>query len=415
MKDKRILYVATFNPFIAGGGSQATRAYLDATIDIFGAEKVDVLINKNTVVLEQYAQVRFIEVPDRAGWKSKLYFLRGVLGSHAMPAVEYLKNHSTEYGWCIFNGGREAGWCYKRIKHLNIRKVTIHHNEEVEYCMDNNSIYTLGKLWPYTVRHEERNAYKYSDFNLFLTSQDMATFRKMFGETCGKNALLGTFDYRDREKESLTIENKDFDITISGSLKNYQTTVGVMDFRDRYLNIAKKMIPGLRVLLTGREPSQQILDMQQADDETFSIVANPEKILPVVQRGRIYLCPTCIGGGLKLRAMDGLKSGMPVLVHEVSSRGYDYFYDKPYFRIYRDELTFEKGLSDLLDFEKKFIVNDKTINMSEMINHDYYAYFGYEKGVERLRRALWGGVILFRQYFYLFNGYQPCQERRLAA
>lgn len=380
-KTRKVLFVAVLNPFKSGGGSQATRAYMDATIEIFGAKNVDVMTNTEVQVPEHYRQINFIFVPQRSKIRSYLLFPFGVLGRFSESVASFLKSHD-DYEYCIMNGGLEAGWCYKHIRNLSVKKVTIHHNQEVQYCMDTKNILTLRGRWPYTVRMVERNAYKYSDYNLFLTQQDLKEMEDTYGTAKGKNRLISTFDIKDALIVHPVDEEKSFNIVASGTMGHYQTIHGIMDFYNRYYAIAKRLIPELKVLLTGRNPSKEIFSLESASHHSFSVVANPEDIIEKVQRGRIFLCPTDIGSGLKLRAMDGLKCGLPILAHEVSARGYDYFFDKPYYRVYHDEASFEMGLNDILNF-----LADNP-NSTQLINRDYYCYFGFEKGVERFGTAL---------------------------
>ena len=379
---ERVLYVAVLDPFKSGGGSQATRAYMDATIEIFGRENVDIMTNTEVSVPEKYKDINFIFVPQRPKYQSYLLFAFGILGRFSAHVAKYLNSHNGQYQYCIINGSLEAGWCYKHVRNTDVKKVTIHHNQEVKYCMDTKNILTLRGRWPYMVRQAEKNAYKYSDYNLFLTEQDMVEMTKEYGHTKAKNKLIGTFDYKDAEVIHPSEEGKSFHIVASGTMGHYQTTHGVMDFYRRYFPIANKLIPNLKVLLTGRSPSSEIKGLEAASQNSITIVPNPNDIMEQVQRGQIYLCPTDIGSGLKLRAMDGLKCGLPILVHEVSARGYDYYYEKLYYRIYNDQPSFEKGLKDILTFL------EANSNSSKIINHDYYDYFGYFKGVERFRDAL---------------------------
>ena len=378
---KRVLFIATCPPFSSGGGSQATRAYMDAVLDIFDRKNVDVMLFENAYIPENYQDICYIKVPSIALHKQALYYIRGYLSRFTLPLIEYMNNHKKDYNLCIINSGLVGGKAVPIIHSLGIKTVVIHHNYEVEFRRDNKSVETLNGHYLGLVKRIERMSFKNTDLNLFLTRQDVMLFQKAYGDA-DNCYVIGTFDYKEREKEELNKISKEFDLSISGTLANYQTTVGVLDFYKNYLAIAKQLIPNLKILLTGRAPSQQIVEIQKKENDVFSIIPNPEKILPVVRRGRVYLCPTCIGGGLKLRAMDGLKCGMPVLVHEVSSRGYDFFFEKPYFRVYNDKNSFENGLKDLLFFLTT------SPNCEEQINKDYYEFFGYEKGVERMRRAL---------------------------
>ena len=154
------------------------------------------------------------------------------------------------------------------------------------------------------------------------------------------------------------------------------------NFYDKYYTIAKNIISDLKILLTGRNPDSVIRGIVKTNPD-FQLVANPEKILEEVSKAKIFVCPTNIGGGLKLRVMDGLKCGMPVLVHEISARGYDFYYDKPYFKIYSDEVTFSNCLTDIIRFM------DSVPNYETMIFSDYVKYFGFENGKNRLRNVLY--------------------------
>ena len=378
----RILFVASLNPFANGGGAQATHAYLDAVLDVFGRHNITLMISDTASIPDDYQDLEIIKIPNRNLIFQIIGYLRGYLSRFTEPLVDYLSKNKEKYKLCIINGSLVGGKAIPVLNGLDIKTAVIYHNYEVEYHRDNHTIESLKGHYVGMIKRLEGISFREAKQNLFLTSQDELLFRKAYGTESGHSYVLGTFDYKEREVEILTQSEIEYDLSVSGSLSNYQTTIGVMDFHDKYLPVAKRIIPGIKILLTGRNPSDTIKEMQKNEKDTFAIIPNPQEILPIVRKGRVYLCPTCIGGGLKLRAMDGLKSGMPVLVHEVSARGYDYYFDKPYFRIYHDEESFEKGLTDILSYL------NTTKDHAKEINRDYYEYFGYRKGIERMRQAL---------------------------
>jgi hypothetical protein len=378
---KKILFVAPCNPFINGGGSQATHAYLDATIEIFGRKNVTIMTFEEFEIPVNYKDLFFIKIAPPSNIKRLYQFIKGYSSRLTSNMIVFIKDHYKEYELCIINGGPIGGKAIKYLKQFDIKSVLIHHNYEVEYQKDVKARETLYGYYLGAIKNAEETSFKSSDLNLFLTNSDVQLFNKSYGRSKGKSYVIGTFDFKQREIEMISSFHKDYDIVISGSIDSYQTIVGIKDFVRKYLTISLNIIPSLKILFTGRNPSKEIFNICDSNPTLYSIVPNPVDILPVVQRGRIYLCPICIGGGLKLRAMDGLKCGLPVLVHEVSARGYDYFYEKPYFRIYNDEATFEAGLKNILSFL------DSTTNSAEIINHDYYEYFGYQKGLERMRES----------------------------
>lgn len=379
---KKILFLATndFNKF--GGGAQAIRAYLDSILEIYGIENVVVMLGDEYELLEEYKILNVIRVKKRSVFRSRLEILMGYMDRWVTPIISYLKVHSKDYSTVIINGGRMGG-VVPVIKKFGLKVITIHHNEEIEYCVDNKHIVTLGGRWDYLVRRAQGFAYTYSDINLFLTIKDRELLHKLYGRNHKLNEVVGVYDYKSALIVKPSQDNPEYHIGISGSLNNYQTTHGIMDVKNNYWHILVDMIPDVKMLITGRNPSNETLEFASIYSRNIAIVPSPQDIMSVIKKASIYLCPTDIGGGLKLRAMDGLKSGMPVLAHKVSARGYEMFVGKPYFRVYHDGETFRKGLEDILNF-----VNNCTSYDRLAISRDFYEFFGYHAGTERMRKIL---------------------------
>ena len=98
-----------------------------------------------------------------------------------------------------------------------------------------------------------------------------------------------------------------------------------------------------------------------------------------------YICPISAGSGMKLRVMDGLKQGLPVLCHEVSTAGYEKFMEDGMLHAYKDETTFMASLRKMLSMD--------------IPQHDIYEsfrqYFSPEAGRERMRKAIVGEAIIY--------------------
>lgn len=149
---KKILYVASndFNKY--GGGRQAVRAYLDSVLEIFGGEYVDVLSGTEYVPLEEYKDLNYIKYSKRSRFISyKEVLLKGYLERWSTAILNHLKTHLSEYEMIIINGGAN-GSVIPQLKKLGLKVATIHHNEEVEYTMDNKSMTTFGGRWDYLIR-----------------------------------------------------------------------------------------------------------------------------------------------------------------------------------------------------------------------------------------------------------------------
>ena len=98
----------------------------------------------------------------------------------------------------------------------------------------------------------------------------------------------------------------------------------------------------------------------------------------VLQDADFYICPTELGGGLKLRVMDGLRWGLPVVTHKVSARGYDLFEEKGILLSYSNKIEFKNAL---LTFSEMNIDKQKVIDM-------YQNIFSFAAGVKRVKELI---------------------------
>ena len=113
------------------------------------------------------------------------------------------------------------------------------------------------------------------------------------------------------------------------------------------------------------------------DRPGIEFIDTPADMADVLNRARFYICPVNRGGGVKLRVMDGLRTGMPVLVHRVSARGYESLEGISLF-VYDTPESFVIALQEMLDCPGGATLRQEAYN----------ARFSFEAGVKRLRNIL---------------------------
>lgn len=64
---------------------------------------------------------------------------------------------------------------------------------------------------------------------------------------------------------------------------------------------------------------------------------------------------------MKLRVMDGLRNGLPVIAHQVSARGYSAFCETGCLEAFEDKEDFEKVLIKLIEDIKSSRINKEDI------------------------------------------------------
>lgn len=82
--------------------------------------------------------------------------------------------------------------------------------------------------------------------------------------------------------------------------------------------------------------------------------------------------------GLKLRIMDGLKLGLPVIVHKCSARGYDVYQGSPFFKSFITPEEFRKCVEEIENMYYQHSIN------KGIIYRTYLKAFSYSAGLDRI-------------------------------
>lgn len=370
---KRILYFAPMDMGKRHGGGMASKAYYDALCWLY-PDRVDLMLPQEFCV-GLYADA--IAVPPRSRVRA---LLSGSLHRYRSFMCDYLQRNAHLYSVCVLNDGFRAGDMMDMIQGFGLKTLVIHHNFEREYHMGSKSIFTFGGHYAGLVVRNERSAYTKADVNCFLTEADVALFEQAYGKR-EHNYLLGVFEAEGARLPQQQEVKQEPLIAITGSMDTAQTEFGVMDFREHYFPCLRELLPGWKVRIAGRNPSERIRAFAHENSSVIELIPNPEDMSEVVRPCSVFLCPTHVGGGLKLRVMDGLRQGLPVLTHRVSARGYDAFFGTPFFAAYDDEASFREGLRK---------VTELTLTLAErqQIQEHYMQAFGFEAGVKRMEEAL---------------------------
>lgn len=382
---KKVLYILKHNPWDIGGGCYASAAYLNAFSEVFQGYEIDLFLCKEYVSsIDECDLERFSinVVVERSLFSKLLSFITGRLHRHT-SAVRKLLAKDSLYEYCVFDHSSISGTLVKHINSLGIQTITIHHNYEPTYFKDNSSNLIFRNLIYRQVVKNERIAFQYSKFNLFLTNEDYKTFVKAYGDISKYSTIVGSFEKVNvpslNDKQNIDVANVDkLKIVISGSLSNRQNIDGIRYFFEvLYSSIPKEF----EIIIAGKNPTSEIIDLIERCDNV-KLISNPENMSDVIQLADIYLCPARLGSGIKIRVMDGLRIGLPVLSHKVSSRGYEILEKNNFLRSFSTKEEFESQLNALIDsFQCKKVNRDKIKNL-------YLHNFSFDSGVAKLKLAI---------------------------
>lgn len=379
-----ILYISKHNPFgKTGGGVLASHALLKA-FSIVVKGNIDLCCADSIKDIDSEISLNKINyVKKRTKWAYFTSIFTGEMHRYGGFVKQMIRSNPQKYDLVVFDHSSIGGTLVQFVNSKGIRTITIHHNYEPAFFADNERRRLVKFLFLRHVKHMERQSYKYSAANLFLTSYDKQLFQQKYGETHAYNYIIGIFDYRGLKLDDYMLPansnlstNKRHPIfVISGSLHNVQTEDGVLDFLHNYF---ANLPADSELIIAGRNPSERLYRAIEGI-ERIRIVANPEKMDDIIRDADVYICPIRLGGGIKLRVMDGLRNGLPVIAHEVSSRGYEDYKPCGILHDYYDQASFRQIISnnDFCNQKRKSFVIQK-----------FYETFSLESGITKVESVL---------------------------
>lgn len=341
----RVLYITKHNPWGIGGGSTASKMYLEAFRNVFEGGHIDLLVSQSIPLEQIPSEIRedknisLIRVYERSAISKALSPLSEITHRYQQKALELLRTKS--YTHCVFDHSSIAGTLINHIS-PHTKTVVIHHNYEPDYFRDNTTNVVMRTLLLPAVKHNERRAYLNCNVNIFLTDEDRRHFERVYGKNYAQNIVTGLFEVDQYQKLSpvSTLQIDVPTILITGSLNNVQNLDGIRFF----ISELYPLIPdSYKIIIAGRNPTDEIRSLVK-DKANIELIPNPREMSDVIKQGNIFLSPARLGGGIKVRVTDGLKAGRPVIAHMTSARGYAAYIDKGYFKPFSTPEEFRKAL-----------------------------------------------------------------------
>ena len=80
----------------------------------------------------------------------------------------------------------------------------------------------------------------------------------------------------------------------------------------------RERVPGARLLLVGKDPAPAVLALEDRDIEVTGTVA---EVNPYLARSRVVVAPLRAGGGTRLKIMEALDVGRPVVATSLGCEG----------------------------------------------------------------------------------------------
>ncbi len=379
----KLLVVSHSNPYEIGGGSFACHAYAKAFSECFNGN-ADICVPAESKVLidNSISYDKIIRVPQRTLLSRFISLFTGEIDRYSGYVKNLIKEDPECYSTVVINGCRESGSMARFLKSNGIKVITVFHNFERKYFKDNFKIPLIRGLMLFHIRNLEKTAYQYSDSNLFLTIDDLQQYEDIFGPK-SINSLIGVFEYKDIPNPALRKKkNNALTFVITGLLCNTQGEDSIVYF---FKELYRYLPENSALIVSGLDPTKKVVDLCNKY-KNVTLIPNPSDMNDVIGQGDIYICPTRIGSGLKLRIMDGLRLGMPVIVHDLSKRGYESMMSTPYFNSFLTPEEFNQAVKEM----SSLVLGNE--DDRSLVMESYKSHFSYGCGLDKVKEIL-NGII----------------------
>lgn len=359
-----------------GGAVFASRAYINAFAELYSDVTLMYPAKEGHPIEHINKNVKLIPVTYDIPKLQKLWHVLTGMSHRYMEAFrKELQNN--KYDTVVFDASNVTWKTIDMAKQAGAKVVTIHHNYQMEYDRD-NCMPLLRPVILYWTKKREGHAVRTSDLNLTLTQQDKELLYDNYDPQRRSNIqVLGCFEYeRKHPTEIISSTTNSNRFVITGNLSAVQTELSLNAWFNDYYPVLKQEYPNHTLTIAGKNPSSKLI--QKCQQLGIRIIPSPESMESILDEADYYICPTALGGGLKLRIMDGLRGGLPVLTHEVSARGYDVFKEKKMLFSYYDEKSFRCALKKL----------KATNHTRKDVIESFRNEFGFEEGLNRLGNIL---------------------------
>jgi len=354
------------------GGAYASRAFINAFAEI--SDNVDLLYPMRAGAEPTHINQKVKMIPV---WDNRSRIRKGMnllLGCSNRFRNIHRYVLDKKYDLVVLDNSLVVHGVIDYFKKKGTKVITIHHNFNFEYYRDNTR-FPLSVPLLYWAERFEREAVRKSDLNLTLTASDKTLLSEHYGNGKEKIEVLGAFEF-ERKPHVIYSDIEDPIFLITGSLCATQTERSLLPWIEDYYPILKEVFPSAQLILAGKEPSETLIN--KSKENGIKIIPSPESMQPILAKSKFYICATSLGGGLKLRVMDGLSAGLPVVCHKVSARGYEKFIESGVLLEYNDQDSFRNQLETL---KVSKVNKQKTIELYEKV-------FSFESGRNRFRKLL---------------------------
>ena len=226
-------------------------------------------------------------------------------------------------------------------------------------------------------RHEYKCIYEYEkiyyknyDLNIVVSDIDqyrMKEINQNIQATIIENGVdCDYFAFNQREKNS-------HELIFIGALDYYPNYKAMLFFCNTIWPILKGKYPDLKLTIIGKKPPKQLISLI-GSSKSIDMLGYVDDIRPHVKRATVFVCPIKEGGGTRIKILDAMSQGIPVVSTSIGAEGLN-IENGNHILIADSIPEFVDGISELI--ENNELSNRISLQAREYVEKNYsYKYIG---------------------------------------
>lgn len=205
------------------------------------------------------------------------------------------------------------------------KKVLNHHNVESDMMIrrgnqESNQFKRLYLLQEgLKLRRAEKRLCKKFDLNITCSRLDSERLLRRVSDL-NVNEIPNGVDFN--YFNPLNLEKEKHSLIFAGGMGWYPNRDAMLFFAKKVWPLLKKEVPDIKMTVVGRRPHQDIVNLARADEQ-FRVTGFVEDVRPYIDKAMVYVCPIQDGGGTRLKVLDALAMGKPIVAHPIAIEGID--------------------------------------------------------------------------------------------
>jgi glycosyltransferase involved in cell wall biosynthesis len=280
---------------------------------------------------EYCARVQFLPIPcESSRWGPAWLAARSLVAAHpytvrwlhSEAARQVAADWNSSSGFDVVHFDTLSLAPYRKLFTRGAKSLD-HHNIESDMMLRRARIerHPLKRIYFWQeglrLRRYERRVCPEFDLNITCSSLDTERLKSVAPEVTVAEIPNGVDTEYFRPGEEM---ERPFSLVFAGNLAWYPNAAAMQFLADRVWPALKKELPEVTMDVVGGNPPPSLAALA-ARDKDFRVHGFVPDARPYIGAAALYVCPIMDGGGTKLKILDALAMGKPIVAHPVACEG----------------------------------------------------------------------------------------------